>query len=499
MQHFEHRTPRTTAAVAAPAPAPTWSRQGALIVALGALAALAGCAGLPAVPRTAEPATPPAAPAAWQAPAPAPTPAAAAPVPASAWWTGFGDPLLPAVVEAAQAASPTVSAAAARIEQARAALTGARAGMLPRLEAAGSITQSRATPGTPSTDVSTLGLQAGWELDLFGARAAARDAAAGRLRAADAERHAIRTAVAAEVGSTFVALRACEAQIAPVAADATSREQTAALTEQSARAGIVAPASAALARASAAQGRAQLAQQRAACDLLVKALVSLTALDEADLRARLAAASARQPQPAALPPLGVPADLLARRPDLVAATHAVEAAAADRTQATAERWPQVSLAGSIGTTRIASSAGAIDGTTFSVGPLAVTLPLFDGGRRAAGEAAARAAYDDAVVQLRGALRGAVREVEDALVALQSTAAREADVGIATEGFAASLAAAEARWRGGVGSLFELEDARRSALAAQSALVELRRERATAWINLYRALGGGFEPDRTASR
>jgi outer membrane protein TolC len=129
----------------------------------------------------------------------------------------------------------------------------------------------------------------------------------------------------------------------------------------------------------------------------------------------------------------------------------------------------------------------------------VTLPLFDGGRRAAGEAAARAAYDDAVVQLRGALRGAVREVEDALVALQSTAAREADVGIATEGFAASLAAAEARWRGGVGSLFELEDARRSALAAQSALVELRRERATAWINLYRALGGGFEPDRTASR
>ena len=465
-----------------------------LAVALAGI--LAGCTALPELPRQAGPATPPAAPPRWQAPAP---PAAAGPVSAGAWWSGFGDPLLPVLVEAAQAASPTLSAAAARIESARAALAAARAGLLPRLEAGGSITQSRSTPGASTVDLATFGLQAGWELDLFGARTAARDATAQRLRAADAERHAVRTAVAAEVGSAFVALRACEAQVAPVAADAASREQTATLTALSARAGIVAPANAALARASAAQGRAQLAQQRAACDLLVKALVVLTALDEGDLRARLAAASARQPQPAALPPLGLPADLLARRPDLVAAAHAVEAAAAERTQAAAERWPQVSLAGSIGTTRLSTASGAADGTTFSIGPLAVTLPLFDGGRRAAGEQAARAAYDDAVVQLQAALRGAVREVEDALVALQSTAAREADVDIAGEGFAASLRAAEARWRGGVGSLFELEDARRSALAAQSALVELRRERATAWINLYRALGGGFEPERTAAR
>lgn len=472
-----------------------WRSKHALMAAL--IASLAGCAGLPELPPAAAPAAPPPAPAQWQAPAPAT--GAADPLAAVAWWSGFGDPLLPALIEAAQGASPTLAAAAARIEAARAALAGARAGLMPRLEAAGSVTQSRSAPGTSSIDVATLGLQAGWELDLFGARAAARDAAGQRLRAADAQRHAIRTAVAAEVGTAFVALRACEAQLGPVAADAASREQTATLTEQSARAGIVAPASAALARASAAQGRAQLAQQRATCDLLVKALVALAALDEPDLRSRLAAAGARQPQPAALPPLGVPADLLARRPDLVAAAHAVEAAAADRTQATAERWPQVTLAGSVGTTRVATAAGAVDGTTFSVGPLAVTLPLFDGGRRAAGEVAARAAYDDAVTQLQGALRGAVREVEDALVALQSTAAREADVGIATEGFAASLRAAEARWRGGVGSLFELEDARRSALAAQSALVELRRERATAWINLYRALGGGFEPDRPALR
>jgi outer membrane protein TolC len=84
-------------------------------------------------------------------------------------------------------------------------------------------------------------------------------------------------------------------------------------------------------------------------------------------------------------------------------------------------------------------------------------------------------------------------VEEALVTLESAATREADVGVAAEGFEASLRAADARWRGGVGSLFELEDARRSALAARGALVELRRERATAWINLYRALGGGWSP------
>ncbi len=88
----------------------------------------------------------------------------------------------------------------------------------------------------------------------------------------------------------------------------------------------------------------------------------------------------------------------------------------------------------------------------------------------------------------------MREVEDALVQLQSTSARSLDARTAADGFAASFTATEARYRGGLASLFELEDARRSAVQAQSTLIELQRERVAAWIALYRALGGGWTAD-----
>ncbi len=467
---------------------------------------VAACASPPPLPTTVAPLTPAAA---WQAPSPAraqpnsslATEPASASIPiadASQWWAGFGDPVLPSLVEAARGASASLSAAAARIESARAVRVAAGAAMAPRLDGSTSMSRARGTPGAPTSDSASLGVLAGWELDLFGGRTAAREGAARRLETAQAQWHAARIALAAEVATSYVALRACEAQLEPAMSDSDSRAQTARLTEQSAGAGMLAPASAALARASAAQGRAQLVQQRAACEVLVKSLVALTAIEEPLLRQRLAPMAARQPQPADARLTSLPAALLQQRPDLVAATRQLQAAAADSNQAAAERWPQVSLSGSIGFMRFASGGAAQDGAVWSLGPLALSLPLFDAGRRVAQEGAARAAYVDAVVQLQAAVRNAVREVEDALVALDSVAAREADIGVATEGFEASLRAADARWRGGVGSLFELEDARRSALAAKSALVDLRRERATAWINLYRALGGGWSPDDLAA-
>jgi outer membrane protein, multidrug efflux system len=467
----------------------TWARAARLLPAL----ALAGCAATAPMP----PAPSAVAPAAWQTP----WPAGGADLPAAAlndWWAGFGDPLLPSLIASAQAASPTLSAAAARIEGARAAQVAAGSALQPQLDAAASASRARLTPGVPVAETASIGVQAAWEIDLFGARTAARDAATRRLEAAQAQWHATRVALAAEVGTSYVALRACEAQLEQTAADAESRAQTARLSERSAGAGMLAPASAALTRASAAQGRAQVVQQRAACETLVKSLVTLTALEEPVMRQRLAAASRVQPQPAAVRVASVPAVLLQQRPDLVASARQLQAAAADRDAAAADRWPKVSLAGNVGFARVESGGATQDGVTWSIGPLAVTLPLLDGGRRAAQVGAARAAYEDAAVQLQAALRVAVREVEEALVSIDSAAAREADVGVATDGFEASLRAAEARWRAGVGSLFELEDARRSALAARGALVELRRERATAWINLYRALGGGWSPQDLAT-
>jgi len=187
-----------------------------------------------------------------------------------------------------------------------------------------------------------------------------------------------------------------------------------------------------------------------------------------------------------------PAQALAQRPDLLNAERELVAASAEVSQAQAARLPRIALNGSINSSRFESSAfGNQSGTLWSIGPVTVSLPLFDGGTRRADVVAAQARYDEAGAIYRGKLRSAVREVEEALVALQSTADRGTDAQVATEGFAASFRATEARFKGGLASLFELEDARRSALQAEIASTDLKRERATAWITLYRALGGGW--------
>lgn len=408
------------------------------------------------------------------------------------WWKRFGDPELPLLVAEAQAASPTLSAALARIEQARASRVAAGAALLPQLDAVGSVGQGRAQPGMPVTANGSLGVQAAWEIDLFGAGRAGREAAQARLDGARAGWHDARSAVAAEVATSYVALRGCEAQLVQTRIDADSRAETARLTDLSAKAGFTAPADAALARAGAAQARTLVVSQRAACDTLLKSLVELTDVAEPALRTRLATATARVPVPQAMPVRVLPAQVLAQRPDLAAAARQVAAAAADRRQSQARQLPQVALSGSLAAATLRSGGENTSGTVWSIGPLSVSFPLFDGGARAAATGAASAAYDDAVAQYRGQVRRALREVEVSLVALQATAERETDVRSAAQDFEASLRATESRQKGGLASLFELETARRNAVVAQTAVIDLQRERSAAWISLYRALGGGFD-------
>jgi NodT family efflux transporter outer membrane factor (OMF) lipoprotein len=410
------------------------------------------------------------------------------------WWAQFQDPLLSQLVEAAQDASASVASARARIEQARATLGGAQAALGPAVNAVGSAGRGQQDTGMPVGNRVSAGVQAQWELDLFGGARAARDAAEERLRGTSALWHEARVSVAAEVATQYTTLRACEAQVAQTRLDAQSRSETARLTDLAARAGFQAPANAALARASAAQANGQLTQQRAQCDLAIKALVAMTGWNETELRQRLAGGTARLPEPAGISVQSVPAQVLAQRPDIESAAREVLAAGAEITQTRAQRLPRITLAGSIGAARFAGSGGSTEGATWSIGPVSVTLPLFDGGAQGARLLASQARQSEAKALYAARLRTAVREVEDALVQLHSTAERSGDARIATDGFTASLAAAQARYNGGLGSLFELEDARRSAVQAQSTLIALQQERVLAWIALYRALGGGWTSD-----
>ena len=453
-----------------------------------ALAALAGCA----VHRA--PADTPAwvAPAQWQAP----LPHQGTLTDLTRWWDQFNDPLLTQLIGAAQTVSPTLASAASRIAQSRAGRVAAGAALVPALDANASVVRGRQDFATPVGTLASASAQASWELDLFGAHRAARDAAQARLEGAQAGWHEARVSLAAEVATSYLGLRACEAQRVQTEADAASRGETARLTELSAKAGFQSPANEALSRASAAQARAQLSAQRAQCDINVKALVALTAIDEPTLRQQLAANAAALPQPAQISVSAVPAEVLNQRPDLYAAARDVVAASADIARSQAQRLPRVSLAGSIGPAHFDAGGVSGNGTLWSLGPIAVSLPLFDGGARAANVDAARERYDEAAAVYRGKLRTALREVEEALVQLQSTATRNDDARIAAQGFNDSYRASEARFRGGLASLFELEDARRSAVQAQSGLIELQRERVAAWIALYRALGGGWTAGAT---
>src|SRR5262249_33445319 len=150
----------------------------------------------------------------------------------------------------------------------------------PTVDASAGAQRGRYDFVSPLGTTSSAGVQAAWEIDLFGANRAGRDAAQARLESAQASWHDARVSVAAETASLYLSLRACEAQVLQPELDAPSRAETSRLTGLAAKAGFQPPASADLARASAAQGNAQLTQQRAQCDVTVKGLVALTALSE---------------------------------------------------------------------------------------------------------------------------------------------------------------------------------------------------------------------------
>lgn len=406
------------------------------------------------------------------------------------WWQQFDDPLLVELVLAAQDASPTVATAARRIEEARAARVAARAAVLPAVDAQSALARARQPPTGIATTLQS-GLQTHWEIDLFGGGRDAERAARARLQGAEAGWHEARVSVAAETANSYVALRTCERQLIVATNDAKSRAETARLTELSAQAGFTPPATAALARASAAEAAARASQQKASCEIEVKALVALSGLAEPGLRGKL---GVRWVEPsgfalAALDP--IPARLLAQRPDVFRAEREVAAASAEVGAARADRFPRLSLSGAIAQGKLRTGGTTSDLETWSIGPLALTLPLFDGGRRAAEVDAAEARYREAVASYTASVRQAVREVEEALVLLESARERSEDARIAVEGYRASFNATEARYRAGLASLIELEDQRRVALAAETALVSLQRERVAAWIALYRAVGGGW--------
>ncbi len=407
------------------------------------------------------------------------------------WWTAQDDPILLALIDGAQALSPTVAVALSRVETARANEATARAALLPGVTAGLSAGRSVSLPATPAATSTALTLQTSWEIDVFGAARVARVAAAGQTQGSQAQWHDARVSVAAEVANTYYALAHCWKTHALAEQDLASRQRSRDISARSLQAGMLAPAAYAQVQAEVAQSQLRLIQQSSQCDLYTKALVALSGEDEALVRSVMRALVL----PDDLTGFSVsriPAQALVQRPDVFAAEHDVALASAQIGRAKARRWPGLSLGGSIGALRYGTAGVDTDITTWSFGPLALTLPVFDAGQRAALVDAATADYVAAVTTYRAKVRQAVREVEEALVVLDSAVQRETDTRAVLDARLQNLGAAQNRERNGLASTLEVEEARRAVLAAQADVLALQLERKRAWVALYRAAGGGWE-------
>lgn len=473
-------------------------RLASLVAATGLGLLATGCA-LPPSPSPGEALAASTVPPAWNAP----LPHGGNPATLAHWWQSLGDPVLLELIEAAQGVSPTLASATSRLAQSRAARATVGAANRPTLNAALSAQRGVNSASPTVATAVQANLEASWEIDLFGANRATASAAQARLQGTAALWHEARVSVAADTANLYFSWRSCQQVLAVLQSDSSSRLATARLSALSAQAGFTAPATSALAQASAAEGRARSARQASQCDSALKALVALTAIAEPALRQRLQDSPAAGPQApsaadraaAAMPGVAsVPAAVLSQRPDLYTAQREVAAASADLGAAQAQRYPRLSLNGQIGTLSYSSQGNTTDLSTWSIGPVTLSLPIFDGGRRSANVQAAQARYTEAEALYRAKVRQAVREVEDALLGLSSTEAQKLDAVAAAAGYAASFHATQARQQAGSAGLPELEDARRTLLAAQTSLLQLDLQRTQAWIALYRALGGGWTPD-----
>lgn len=409
------------------------------------------------------------------------------------WWKQFNDATLTEMQASAQSNSPSLDKAAAAIRSARSSITISRAAGLPSLSAGATTTRTgeAGTSGSAATTTSN-GIDASWELDLFGGVRRSVEAAKATLSAKEADWHDARISLSAEVAVDYVDYRACRIKQSVYQDQSLSYRETQRSTRASVDAGFSAPADLALAEAGAASASSSAIAQEAACEVGVKSLVAITGLSETYVRQMLGTGKEPIPNPSEATLEVVPATLVTQRPDVISAERQLASAMAKIGVAEANRWPAISVTGSIYVTHALGAST----TPWSLVP-ALSVPLFNGGALSAKVEIARADYDTAFANYKSTVRNAIKEVETVLVNLDSTVRREQDARTSARQYQVYFKAAEINWLAGRISLLDLEIARRSALSAEIALVELNQNRITYWIQLYKALGGAWKSSQNS--
>ncbi len=415
------------------------------------------------------------------------------------WWQHLGDPLLTRLIAESLQASPDVQSARAKLREARARRSLARADLWPTVGASASGQHVELSEGSGlggSEESYAAGLEASWEPDIVGGQRRALEAASADLERATASLHDAQVTLAAEVARTYVEARSSQARIAIARANLASQSETLALTEWRVQAGLASSIDGE-------QASTNVEQTRAAIPLLETSLAEarhrlaiLLGLAPAALSDDLAAPA---PIPQIPDPLtiGIPADVLRQRPDVAAAERTLAAETARIGEATAALYPSLSLSGSIGLDALTLGALTSGSSLAASAAGSLAQTIFDGGRITAQIEIRDAIAQQALAAYRAAVLTALEEVENALVSLGNHRARAAALahGVTSARNAALLA--RHQYGAGLIDFQTVLDTERTVLTVEESLTAARANATAALIRLYEALGGGWSTARGA--
>ncbi len=409
------------------------------------------------------------------------------------WWTVFNDSTLDELELRALDANQDLRAAAARVMQARAAAGLARGAYWPQLAVGASASRERNSTTTDNVFPNELAttyrvpIEASWEIDFFGRVRRLNEGARAEVEANAAAFESVKLALTADVATNYFALIALEQELASVRDTLALRRRAVDLIAARLRSGTAADLDLARAETELAvteTEHAALARQRAA---VLNALAVLVGEPASSFKLEIALRAMVAPEI----PVGLPSELLERRPDIAAAERALAAANARIGVAKAAFFPAISLTGFAG-----QASGDIDrlfdsdSRMWSIGPR-LYLPIFQGGRNRANLERSRAAYEEAVAEFRQRVLIAFREVQDALTATKLLGEQTAAHERALEAARRTATRAQTRYDAGFVSYLEVIDAQRSVHALERSEAQLAAQRANARVALIKALGGGW--------
>ena len=454
------------------------------------VAALAGC--MTVGPNYVAPE--PGAPTAWQAdPAPGVSATTEEPKDLARWWTTLEDPVLNQLAEKAVAGNLNLKQARARLREARARRGQARADWFPRLDANAAVNRVRGSEETGTGATTTLystGFDASWELDVFGGTRRAVEAATAGVQASEEDLRDVLVSLLSEVALNYVEVRTNQARLVIAEQNLDAQRETYDIARWRFEAGLVTELDVEQARYNLEQTRAQIPTLQTAIHQAQNRLAVLLGDMPGALDDRLAPPASIPVAPAGVA-VGVPADMLRRRPDVRRAERQLAAQTAQVGVATAARYPGFSLVGAIGLESLSSAnlftAGA---RTSAMGANAI-MTLFDAGRLRENVNIQSALQEQAFLAYESAVRTAVEDTENALVAFAKEQTRRSSLQVASAAAERAAALARQQYESGLLDFQTVLDAQRSLLSLQDQLASSDGAVTSNLVRLYKALGGGW--------